>query len=300
MSEQLFRVVFSPKRARNEVGVSSRRTLILLGAIAVGVVAALLLFNYVRGIEDRAYDNAERVDVFVATADIPRATPGDTSVADGSIDSAKIPREFRPATAITTTDAVQRKVALFDIPQNTVILTGMFVDPASTQLTFRQRLKNPDYVAMTISVDTVRGVGGWLVAGDEVNMLVKVGPQDGEPPIDGFTTPEGATYRYLFQKVQVLAVGDKAVLSPGEQVSTNGTTEGSTGPSGSANAGLLTLNLSPEAAQYVAIAQDAGSIYLSLVAADYVPRELPPLAGGGPLPGEDPAQLTPCGPGGCE
>jgi Flp pilus assembly protein CpaB len=281
--------------------VSSRRTLILLGAIAVGVVAALLLFNYVRGIEDRAYDNAERVDVFVANADIERATPGDTAVADGSIDSSKIPREFRPATAITTTDEVQRKVALFDIPQNTVILKGMFVDPASTQLTFRQRLKNPEYVAMTISVDTVRGVGGWLVAGDEVNMMVKVTPREGEPPPEGYTTDDDSVYRYLFQKVQILAVGDKAVLSPGEQVSTSpsGSSNGSA-PSGSAGAGLLTLNLSPEAAQWVAIAQDVGSIYLSLVAADYVPREIPPLAAGGPLPGEDPAQLTPCGPGGCE
>ena len=45
--------------------MSSRRTLILLGAIAVGVIAALLLFNYVQGIEDRANNNAKRVDVYV-------------------------------------------------------------------------------------------------------------------------------------------------------------------------------------------------------------------------------------------
>lgn len=283
--------------------MSSRRTLILLGAIAVGVVAALLLFNYVRGIEDRAYDNAARVNVFVANSDIARATPGETAVASGAIASSQIPQEFRPATAITTTDEVQRKVALFDIPQNTVILTGMFVDPASTQLTFRQRLKNPDYQAMTISVDTVRGVGGWLVAGDEVNMLVKVKPREGEAaPTEGFSTEDGSTFRYLYQSVQILAVGDKAVLSPGEQVSSSSSDTASTSsaPTGAAGSGFLTLNVSPQAAQYIAVAQDSGGIYLTLVAEDYVPKELPPLPAAALLPGEDPALLTPCGPAGCE
>ena len=56
--------------------MSSRRTLILVGAIAVGVIAALLLYNYVQGIEDRANNNAKRVDVFVAKADIVRGHAG--------------------------------------------------------------------------------------------------------------------------------------------------------------------------------------------------------------------------------
>jgi Flp pilus assembly protein CpaB len=281
--------------------VSSRRTLILLGAVAVGVVAALLLFNYVRGIEDRAYDNAKRVNVFVADSDIPRATTGETATAGGAIGSSQIPQQFRPATAITTTEELQKKVALFDIPQNTVILKGMFVDPASTTLTFRQRLKNPDYQAMTISVDSIRGVGNWLVAGDEVNMLVKVGPGEGEN-FTGYLTAGGETFRYLYQKVQILAVGDKAVLAPGE----GDTTAASSGaPAGAPGSGYLTLNVSPEAAQYIAIASDVGSIYLTLVAEEYQVRELPPLPGitspAPPLlPGEDPSQLTPYGPEGLQ
>jgi Flp pilus assembly protein CpaB len=282
--------------------VSSRRTLILLGAVAVGVVAALLLFNYVKGIEDRAYDNAKRVNVFVADSDIPRATTGENATGDGSIGSSQIPQQFRPATAITTTEELQKKVALFDIPQNTVILKGMFVDPASTTLTFRQRLKNPDYQAMTISVDAVRGVGNWLVAGDEVNMMVKVAAREGEEPFTGYLTTGGETFRYLYQKVQILAVGDKAVLAPGEG---NTTAASSGAPAGAAGSGFLTLNVSPEAAQYIAIATEAGGIYLTLVAEEYQVRELPPLPGitspAPPrLPGEDSTQLTPYGPEGLQ
>ena len=41
--------------------MSSRRTLILIAAIAVGALAAFAIFNYVGGIEDRASQDVERV-----------------------------------------------------------------------------------------------------------------------------------------------------------------------------------------------------------------------------------------------
>jgi pilus assembly protein CpaB len=263
--------------------VSSRRTLILVGAIALGLVAALLLFNYVRGIEDRANNNAKRVDVYVAKTDIPRGTPGETAASDGAIGTAKIPQEFRPASAITTTDEIQKKVALFNIPQNTPIVQDMFVDPAQTQISFRERLKNPEHVAITISVDQVHGVAGFLVPGDEVNIMVKDLAGGGL-----FPTAE----RYLYQKVQILAVGQSTLLSPGEQTSSSSTAAATAG------SGLITFNVPPEAAQWIASAQDGGGIYLSLVAEDYTPKPLPPIDSGGTLPGEDPAQLTPYGPTG--
>jgi pilus assembly protein CpaB len=284
--------------------VSSRRTLILLGAIAVGVIAALLLFNYVRGIEDRANDNAKRVDVFAAKADIPRGTPGETAVADNSIGSSKIPQEFKPATAITTTDEIQKKVALFDIPQNTVIVKDMFVDPADTQISFRARLKNPEQVAISVSVDSVRAVGGFLVPGDEVNIMVfQSGAGEGGEPTGGgagnlpVTGVLNSTARYLYQSVHILAIGAQPELSPGEQVSTTGTDGTTTTNTG--NTGVITFNVPPVAAQWIASAQNAGGMYLSLVAEDYLPRELAPLDPNVTLlPGEDPAQLTPYGPAG--
>ena len=265
--------------------MSSRRTLILVGAIVLGLVAALLLFNYVRGIEDRANNNAKRVDVYVAKTDIPRGTPGETASADGEVGTSKIPQEFRPATAITTTDEIQKKVALFDIPQNTVIVQDMFVDQAQTQISFRERLKNPQHVAISVSIDQVRGVAGFLVPGDEVNMLVST--TEGAAG----NTPLGPSLRYLYQKVQILAVGQNVVLSPGE------TTDAETVSSG-ANGGLITFNVPPEAAQWIATAQESGGLYLSLVADDYQPEAFGPLESGDSLPGEDAGQLTPYGPDG--
>jgi len=114
----------------------------LVGAIVIGVIAALLIYNYVQGIDDRANNNAKLVDVYVAKSDIPRGTAGEQAASSKAIDKSQIPQQFKPATAITTTDQLAKKVALFDIPANSVIVDNMFVDPASSQITFRQRLTN--------------------------------------------------------------------------------------------------------------------------------------------------------------
>jgi Flp pilus assembly protein CpaB len=272
--------------------VSSRRTLILVGAIVVGVIAALLIYNYVQGIEDRANNNAKLADVYVAKSDIKRGTPGEQAAGSKQIDKSQIPQQFRPATAITTTDQLAKKVALFDIPANSVIVEGMFVDPATSQITFRERLKNPNHVAISISTDAVHGVGGFLVPGDEVNMMVFQEVSDamkaGSAPTDFV---QKSVARYLYQKVQLLAVGQSTVLAPGETVDP--------ATQSSQNNGVLTVNVPPDAALWIAQAQTNGGLYLSLVGKDYAPRVVPPPpAFTKTLPGEDPAVLTPYGPNG--
>ena len=109
--------------------MSSRRTLILVAAIAVGVVAAFFLFNYVNGVEDRANENAERVPVFMVTGEVPRGTFGEEAEAQGLIEAAEIPRQFLPSTAVRDLDAIKGKVAVGDLPSNSVLVDGQFVDP---------------------------------------------------------------------------------------------------------------------------------------------------------------------------
>jgi Flp pilus assembly protein CpaB len=301
--------------------VSSRRTAILVGAILVGVVAVLLIWQYVQGIETRVNGDSEAVSVFVAKDIIKRGTEGNVATDSKQIEAAQVPRKFFPATAIQSTDAVQKKVALFDIAPGTVIVDGMFVDQSTTQISFRERLKNKNHVAISIQVDQVRGVGGFLVPGDEVNMMIfqdnsalkkvenskekldsliiddytsAIAPK----PAKNFVSTGGQQWivinksaRYLYQKVQILAVGSNQLLSPGEQATAaNG--QPATAPA-AGNSGLLTFNVPPQAAQWIASEADGG-FYLSLVSKEYAPTALPPM----PmivdtLPGEDPAMLTP-------
>ena len=272
--------------------MSSRRTLILVGAIVIGVIAALLIYNYVQGIDDRANNNAKLVDVYVAKSDIARGTAGEQAASSKAIDKSQIPQQFKPATAITTTDQLAKKVALFDIPANSVIVDNMFVDPASSQITFRQRLTNKNYVAVSISTDNVHGVAGFLVAGDEVNMAIK--ESNAKPPENYTGLRVNDVYQYLYQKVYIIAVGSNTVLAPGETTSTAAPAAGTT----QTDASILTLEVPADAALWIMTGQDLG-YYLSLTPKDYVPTVVPtPPFVVQTLPGQDPAQLTPYGPAG--
>jgi pilus assembly protein CpaB len=276
--------------------VSSRRTLILIAAVLVGAVAAYALWAYVGGIEDEANDNAERVEIFKIVEDIPKGTFGDEAFAQGLIEQDDIAQEYRPATAITEPSQIDGLVAISDLAANQVVVTDQFVTQQDSLSTFSQLLKNNE-TAITISVDQVRGVAGLLVPGDFVNMLVTGaaaaeeggGAGGGQGGEEVFAQPA----RYLYQKVQILAVGQTRKLEPGETAATN---EDGT-PASGGTSGLITFVVPADAAQRIASAT-GGAIYLTLVARDYQPTAIPPLDTGAGLPGETGNQLTPYGPEG--
>lgn len=271
--------------------MSSRRTLILIAAIVVGAIAAFALFNYVQGIEDRANEDAERIEVYKVAQDIPKGTPGEQASADNFIVLSEIPREFLPSNYTRDLSTIEGKVALNDLSANQVLVEGMFVDPASALITFSERLEEGE-VAITIAVDQVRGVAGLLVPGDRVNVMTlqeSTGDEvEGAGPES--VSPYANPARYLYQEVPIIAIGRSAVPQPGEDVD----------PDAAQTAGgTITFAVPAQAAQRIA-SVDPGSIYLSLVPPDYEPVPLPPLDVNEPLPGEDAAVLTPFGPTGRE
>lgn len=273
--------------------MSSRRTLILIAAALVGAIAAYALFTYVGSIEDEANDNAERVRIFKIVGDIPKGTFGDEAFAQGLIEEGVIAREFRPATAITDPGQIDGLVAISDLPANQVVISNQFVSQAESLSTFSSLLNNNE-VAITVSVDQVRGVAGLLVPGDFVNLLILVENVDLEgQPVEVGDTVFDTPARYLYQKVQILAIGQTRRLEPGETAATN--PDGT--PVTSTASGLVTFAVPAAAAQQIA-SVGADGIYLTLVPRDYQPEVLPPVDPQAALPGEDPAQLTPYGPEG--
>jgi pilus assembly protein CpaB len=276
--------------------VSSRRTMILIAAIAVGLLAAFLVFNYVQGADDRANQDAQRVDVFVIEGDIARGLSGTQAFEQGLIVEDQIPQEFLPPTAITDPADIDGQVALNNLAPNQVLVNGMFVDPADAQVGFSELL-DEGRVAVTVSLDQVRGVAGLLVPGDRVNMLVT------QADADGAASPLASNARYLFQDVEVLAVGTEAAAQPGENITE--TAEGEeTEPveEETGDTGLITFSVPPEAAQLIA-SVPVGSLYLNLVPEDYEPQplselDIEALLQDNALPGEQGDELTPYGPDG--
>jgi Flp pilus assembly protein CpaB len=309
----------------NEVFVSSRRTLILIAAIGVGLFAGLALLNYVRSIEDDVYADVQPVLVLIASEDIPEGTPA--SLAIQMMAAQEIPLEIRPATflPVNEADQIAGLVARGFIPKNQIIVQGLFADPAIVSARFTDQVPSGQ-VAMTVMVGQVAAVGGYLQPGDEVNIMVRhvgVGcaanevEDEGEENLAGelqsntgsdtsfgglFDADEilegtvWCTYsspaRYLFQRVEILAIGARQTLQPGEVGSDVITPQG----------GAITFMLPNEAAQILASVTPS-DIYLTLVPEDYEAEVMRPLPlaildGRGPTPAEMPGCLTPYGPDG--
>ena len=169
------------------MGVSSRRTLILIAAVVVGAISAFLVFNYVNSADDRARANARQVDVLKVAKDIPKGTSGREAQQQGLIVKAQIPAEFKPVTAIVDASIINDKLAVANYATGQILVDGMFADPVDNQITLAGRVpddcaptgfqgsttgKPVPCVGITVSVDATRGVAGVVQPGDYVNILV--------------------------------------------------------------------------------------------------------------------------------
>ncbi|MGI8793403.1 MAG: Flp pilus assembly protein CpaB [Acidimicrobiales bacterium] len=226
-------------------------------AAALAAVAALSTFSWLRGVEQRAYGDAELVRVFVVAKDIEPGMSGEQVLAERRISEDNIPRKFRPDTALNEVSAIAGLIAQNRIAANTVVLDGMFVAPQQAQGAFAQGIPE-GHVAVTVAVDQVRGVAGLFVPGDLVNLMVS----------------DGNGMRLLYQRVQVLAVGR--------------TTTAGADPGADAGGGLVTFAVPQVDAQRIAFAaQQQGGLYLTLVPPGYVAGPIPPVNAGnlfdGPL-----------------
>ncbi len=294
------------------MGVSSRRTVILIAAVVVAILAGLLVYNYVNSADERAQGNARRVSVLVVKADIPRGTSGREAQTKGLIKSAEIQSEFKPPTAVNNVAIIADKVAVADLAAGQVLVDNMFADPVESQITFAGRVpdqcgpvdavtKKPvPCVAITKSFDNVRGVAGVIVPGDFVNILVLSTGENPQCKADAAAQPGVVPpvfckpARYLFESVQVLFVDRSAVPQPGEATAT------SVPGQVAANQGLITFAVPAKAAQILASLQD-DQLVLTLLPPSYQPVPLPPFDSNvKTLPAEDPAQLTPYGPQGIQ
>lgn len=290
--------------------MSQRRTLILAAAIIVGALGAFLVWNYVNGVEDKVLEDSELVSVYLVSQPIGRGTSGIEAQAYIKKDS--VPRKAVPANHINSPEDISGKVALNALSPNQIVLNDMFVDPSdpNARQSFTERLtriNNEDQTAIAVQVDQVRGVAGLIQPGDYVNIMIRevseiaaVEALPGDVAIEDILF--GAQARYLYQKVEVLAVGQSTVPQAGvtQVANADGTvTNVPASPDAAQDAGLITVLVPTRAAQYIASVKSE-NLYLTLVARDYKPAAQQVIDFNSTLPAEDGALLTPYGPAGPE
>jgi pilus assembly protein CpaB len=250
--------------------MNSRRTLIIVLAVAVAAVAAIANVTYLDNVQNKAYEGAKRVYVYRVKQDIPKGMQGEQAVSKSLIERKQIPQEFRPGNALTSEDQLHGKVALANLSAGQVVVDGMFVDPIKAQTTTRDRIL-PGQVAFTVSVDQIHGVGNLLFPGDQVDIMVK---------------DEKQQTRLLYQNVDILFIGTSAAPQAGE-------TAAKKAPAATAGSGIITFAAPVDAAErIVAAARQPDGLYLALVPRNNKPLMTPPVIGKDAL---FTGTLTPCG-----
>lgn len=243
--------------------MSSRRTLILVGAIAVGAIAALLILRYVSGIEDKANRDNQLVPVVIVMGGVAQGEQADAAIADGRLVLGERRSIDIPANAVTRLDDVKGQVAAIDLTEEEIVTTSKFAGKTGNSNSNSNSLSE-GMTAVTLSFDSVKGVAGLVNPGDYVNILATTKPLpagDGRPePLD----PEAPGATYVLQKVKVLAIGTNL----GGPVAADPEGGEAAAP---VSSDLVTFEVPPEVSPTL-VAWSTKELYLSLVRPDYQPR----------------------------
>ena len=205
------------------------------GTIAVGVFAALLallvLLLYLSHYRNSIRNSSAPVPVLVAKHLIPQGTSGDVLGTGGGFEATEVAKDAVKAGALTDPALLKGKVAISDIyPGQQLTVTDF---SATAVATLGSRLKGKQR-AMTVPVDTTRGMLSSVVAGDRVDVIANL----------------SGVEKAVLQNVYVLGVSG-GTSSSGLNSST-----------GSSNA--ITLRVSPASAARLAFVSDNGDVWIIL------------------------------------
>lgn len=227
----------------------------LLFALTLGLLAALLTWNYVQGARQGARQ-AGLVPVVVAAQDIPVRT----QVTPQMLAIKQVPADARHEKAFTGIEQLNGKVTSLPISAGEQVLsTKFFARKEDSGLAFQVP---PGHRAVSVSVSEVVTSGGLIVPGDYVDVISLFAG-------DNKTTEDVAST--VLQNIQVLAIAQSlqgvAPDPSGPSALLNNNTKTDTTKQDAVarpNARTATLAVTPEDAEKLILAEQRGQIRLAL------------------------------------
>jgi pilus assembly protein CpaB len=232
----------------------SRRTLALVLAVALALLATLALYSYIRGIEDDALKGSEPVEVFVAKQDISAGVSGDTAGSQGLIERRTVPAKVRPTGAITSLTEISGKIAIVQIFKDEIIVSPRFQVPGAAAA--RVLPIGEGKQAISLQVGQVPGVAGFIQPGDRVSLIVQAAQRPGATATARNTGP---FVHFLMQNMDVIAVGSRVAA----QTATAATPTDQAAQQ--AACCVLTFAVTPAQAEIIAFAALNTQMYFTLL-----------------------------------
>jgi Flp pilus assembly protein CpaB len=283
-----------------------RRAIVLLVALILAGLAAWAVWNYLQNVENEIIEGQEIVEVYRAGEAIAEGTDGAILLSDFEgggelIEQSEDQAEDVPDGAITTAeqlrDVLTSRVAAGPISAGSILTVSQWTSITVDIVPLAEEIPSGKQ-AMTISVDNIKGINGFVEPGDQVNMIITIDiPEDLLPdelsgiaeqpvaPVEEGAAPAEETVgvvtysRFVLQGLSVLATGrdirpdedapETVEVDDPEAVTPDGQpVEPETG-----NDTIFTLEVTPEQAERIAYAFENGSIWLTLVPGDFVEVE---------------------------
>lgn len=209
--------------------------------LGIGVVIALLVtvlaYNWLKTKGKTQAVTLETQDLAVASVDLPWGTVLNTQMIKGE----PFLKKTLPAGSHVDIAALQGRVVLYPIKTNEPILESRLA-PSSIKSGGLAAVVSKGKRAMAVRVDKVVGVSGFVFPGNRVDILVTMKTGGGEG--------QNALTKMVLENVLVLATGP--------EVDTSGRQEKPT------QVDVITLELTPEEGEKLALAASEGKLQLAL------------------------------------
>lgn len=226
----------------------NKNALFIVGAVLFGLLAAFLSVSYVQQKADEAKAAATpqqrpEMQVVVPTRNI---APGEV-LQSSFLSGRSVPVDFVPADAILPGEFEQYvgRATRFALKQGVPISAGALI---STIDQF-SRAVTPGAVAYTFSVNENNSISGMISPGDRIDMLMTYSPDESEQEKAAGVPREGDRVVPLLENILVLATGTALENAPGEIAS---------------GYSSITLELDPQQAEQLTIAQESGKMRVVL------------------------------------
>ena len=218
------------------------RALIFFGvALLLGLVTSVLVFSWLQNEKNRLMAAplplSRNVQVVVSNADLIWGT----KLTPEMMQLQELPPGALPEGHFTNLDAIKDRVLLADIKRNELLLESKLA-PLGTTTGGVAAITDPTKRAMSVKVDDVIGVAGFIKPADRVDVMVTIDTVQGKP--------ERAVAKTILENVKVLAAGT--------QMERKGKDEEAK------QVQVITLEVDAEEAEKLALASTQGRLRLAL------------------------------------
>ena len=268
-----------------------RRTLVLIVALLLAGIAAFAVWQFLSNVEEeKEAELLLRAVYRVSGGTITEGTEGSLVLSQERAVESEEETRFLPDNAIGSleelTATLTGRVAAGPISNNSILTTDQWVELTADIKPLAERIPEGKQ-AITIGVDNIQGVNGFIEAGDRINIIVTLTApieQIAEEIIASETLTEeelraleaeleqGIISRFVMQGLPVLAVGNEIRVDEDAEQTVTVTTVPVEGQEvQQVQTGVLTLEVTPEDAERIVYTFSTGTVWLTLVPEDFVP-----------------------------